>query len=282
MRNLLIRRLVMLTLALVVWRWCASAQTPLYQRPPKVITDILDAPPTPSVSVSPTRDKLLLVQGVRYPRIADLAQPMLRLAGLRINPHTNGPHNPPRFIGLTLKTIADGKEQKIKVPANPRLSFPSWSPDGKRFAFTNTTSTTIELYVGDATTGAVRRVNGVTLNAAYGSAFQWMPDSRTLLCQTIVPTRGKPPAPPPAPTGPTIQESSGKPAPVRTYQDLLQNAHDEDLFDYYATSQLTLVDAQTSKMTRVGKPAIFASAEPSPDGKHLLVVRLHRPYSYLL
>lgn len=278
-------RLVILTSALVVLGWCASAQTPQYQRPPKVITDILDAPPTPSVSVSPTRDKLLLVQGVRYPRIADLAQPMLRLAGLRINPNTNGPHNPPRIIGLTLKTIADGREQKIKVPDNPYLGFPSWSPDGKRFAFTNTTPTAIELWVGDATTGAVHRVNGVRLNAAYGSAFQWMPDSRTLLCQTIVPHRGEPPAPPLAPTGPTIQESSGKPAPVRTYQDLLQNAHDEDLFDYYATSQLVLVTPHPPDhptIQSIGKPSIFASAEPSPDGQRLLVTRVHRPYSYLL
>jgi dipeptidyl aminopeptidase/acylaminoacyl peptidase len=274
----------MLTLVWTVLGSCAWAETPKYQRPPKVITDILDAPPTPVVSVSPTRDKLLLAQGVRYPSIADLAQPMLRLAGLRINPHTNGPHNPPRIIGLTLKTMANGKEQKIKLPPNPRLSLPSWSPDGKRFAFTHTTPSAIELWVGDATTGTVRRVNGVTLNAAYGSAFQWMPDSRTLLCQTVVPTRGKPPAPPSAPTGPTIQESSGKPAPVRTYQDLLQNAHDEDLFDYYATSQLVLVSTQSPNQPTkaIGKPAIFASAEPSPDGKHLLVVRLHRPYSYLL
>ncbi len=283
MCDLVKHRPAILILALVVLCWGALAETPKYQRPSKVITDILDAPPTPVVSVSPTRDKLLLAQGVRYPRIADLAQPMLRLAGLRINPNTNGPHNPPRIVGLTLKTIANGKEQKIKVPTNPRLGFPSWSPDGKRFAFTNTTSTAIELYIGDATTGAVRRVNGVTLNAAYGSAFQWMPDSRTLLCQTIVPTRGKPPASPPAPTGPTIQESSGKPAPVRTFQDLLQDAHDEDLFDYYATSQLVLVTIPpATRIVPVGKPSIFASAEPSPDGKHLLIVRLHRPYSYLL
>src|SRR5262249_29315655 len=65
---------------------------PVYRKAPPAIAAVLDAPPTPVVSVSPARDHLLLVQGVRYPPIADLAEPMLRLAGLRINPRTNGPH----------------------------------------------------------------------------------------------------------------------------------------------------------------------------------------------
>ena len=84
------------------------------------------------------------------------------------------------------------------------------------------------------------------------------------------------------PTGPTIQESFGKLSPVRTYQDLLQNAHDEALFDHYATARLVRVDAATSEKTALGKPAIFGSVAPSPDGKLLLVSRIVRPYSYLL
>src|SRR5947209_8528511 len=83
----------------------AGSEPQGYRKPPKEILDILDAPPTPLVSVSPTRDRLVLVQGVRYPPVADLAQPMLRLAGLRINPQTNGPHSAPRHVGLTLLAL---------------------------------------------------------------------------------------------------------------------------------------------------------------------------------
>src|SRR5436309_2229043 len=61
-----------------------------YQKPPKVITDVLESPATPIVVVSPTRDRLLVVESKRHPSVADLAQPMLRLAGHRINPATNG------------------------------------------------------------------------------------------------------------------------------------------------------------------------------------------------
>ena len=83
------------------------------------------------------------------------------------------------------------------------------------------------------------------------------------------------------PNGPVIQESAGKAAPVRTFQDLLKNKHDEDLFDYYSTAQLVLLDVQTGRRTPVGGPAVLRSAVASPDGKHFLVTRLHRPYSYL-
>ena len=71
--------------------------------------------------------------------------------------------------------------------------------------------------------------------------------------------RGKPPEAPKAPPGPTVQESSGRAAPVRTFQDLLQNQHDEDLFEYYATSQLAYVIAESREVApSLGSSAIYA------------------------
>ena len=139
----------------------------------------------------------------------------------------------------------------------------------------------MELWVADTATAKARKIAGVAINAAHGEPVQWMPDSRTLLVQTIPAGRGKPPASPLAPKGPNIQESAGKAGPVRTLQDMLTSAHDEDLFDYYATAQLALVDTAGGKLSPIGKPAIFTATEPAPDGKHILVSRIHRPYSYL-
>jgi hypothetical protein len=45
----------------------------------------------PNTSISPTRDKIDSGP-TSLSAIADLAQPMLRLAGTRVNPGTNGPH----------------------------------------------------------------------------------------------------------------------------------------------------------------------------------------------
>jgi dipeptidyl aminopeptidase/acylaminoacyl peptidase len=259
----------------------ASGQTP-YRQPPKPVVDILDVPPPPAVSVSPTRDMLALVQSSRYPTIADLAEPMLRLAGLRINPKTNGPARQPRVTGISFLPVAGGEPRAVTVPAGAKLGAPVWSPDGKRFAVTNTTAAGIELWVGNVATATLDRKLTDRLSGVSGDPFQWL-DGDRLLVQVVPAGRGEAPPAPPAPAGPTVQESGGKAAPVRTYQDLLKDAHDEALFDHYATSQLMLVNLSHSGrgLMPVGKPAVFANAEPSPDGRFVLVSRLKRPYSYL-
>ncbi len=275
------RRLVLVVLLLAV---SALAQFK-YQKPPKEILDVLNAPPTPQASLNSTRTYVMLMQGVRYPAIADLAQPMLRLAGARINPRTNGPHNPPRIVAFTLKKLDGGAEIAIKVPADAHLSGVVWSPDGKKFAFTNATTLGTELWLGDLT-GAVHKVPTVSLNAVLsggrgaGDAVQWL-DNRTLILLTIPAGRSKPPAEPTVPAGPDVQESAGKATPLPTFEDLLKDAHDEALFEYYATAQLALLDAVAGKLTPVGKPAIFTGVDPSPDGKFFLIERVHRPFSYL-
>ena len=252
-----------------------------YKKPPKEVLDILHAPVTPGASVSPTHDNIILTTSLRYPPLADLALPMLRLAGRRINPAANSPHRYQYSVGLTLKRIADGSEVKIDVPPNAKISGVEWSDDGKYFAFLNGTPNRVELWVGDAATGKIRNVKGATVNSVMGNALNWMPDNRTMLVQLVPATRGAAPATPSVPNEPNTQESSGRPGPIRTYEDLLKSPHDENLFEYYATSQLALVDAATGRTTPFGQTAIFQGLSVAPDGHHLLVTRVHRPFSYL-
>src|SRR6476620_8398329 len=81
-----------------------------YKQPPKEIMDVLNAPAIPATSISPTRDRIALLEPLRYPPISELAQPMLRIAGLRINPNNNGQHRQPYFVGLRLRDVNTGKE----------------------------------------------------------------------------------------------------------------------------------------------------------------------------
>jgi dipeptidyl aminopeptidase/acylaminoacyl peptidase len=253
-----------------------------YRKPSQAVLDVLNAPPTPNATVSPARDYMLLIDFLRYPPISELAQPMLRLAGVRVNPNTNGPHRATYGIKLTLKKIADGSEVQLSLPPNAQVSLPLWSADGKHFAFTNTTPAGIELWVGETSSAKVHKLKGVTVNSVIGEPFQWLAGTHTLLVQLIASNRQARPSEPTVPKEPNIQESSGKTAPVRTFQDLLKNPYDEQQFDYYFTSQLALVDAASGRTTNVGQPSIFETLAPAPDGNHILVARLHRPYSYLL
>src|SRR5262245_22652431 len=83
-----------------------AAQEP-YKRPPAVVEKILDAPRTPALIPSPDDRLFLLAEPIGQPSAGELAQPMHRLAGLRINGITNGPHQakagtPANFRGLVI------------------------------------------------------------------------------------------------------------------------------------------------------------------------------------
>src|SRR5271157_2562746 len=79
-----------------------------YRKPPQPILDVLNAPATPTLSLSPARTSAMQAQPVRYPPIAELAEPMLRLAGIRINPKTNGLHNAFFNSSLLLRKLPEG------------------------------------------------------------------------------------------------------------------------------------------------------------------------------
>jgi len=269
-----------LRVLLAVWVVCSvSAQTP-YKLPPKEIVDILDAPPTPLVIMSPTRDALLLVEYEAHPSIALLAQPYYRIAGLRINPDLNARQRITQYTGIVVKWIEANKEVRINLPKGAKIGVPSWSNDGKKIAFTRDLENGVELWVADARTGTAKAINGVRINDVMGNPFDWMNDNVHLLVKAIPTGRGKLPEPPKVPIGPVIEETSGKQAGTWTYQDLLRNPHDENLFEYLATTQLLKVHTTTGATTAIGKPGIYASVSFSPNEEYLLVTKIKRPFSY--
>lgn len=257
-----------------------GAQTP-YRKAPPEIQAVLDAPLTPQMLPNPARDHVLFISAERHPALAHFAQPYLGLAGTRLNPRTSGPHPTPTGKDLVLKRLADGRERRPAFPAGLQLGGPRWSPDGRRYALATTSADALELWIGDLE-GRVRKVPGVRLLGVLGASFQWMPDGRTILARALPAGRGKAPQPPPVPAGPNVQESRGQAGPVRTFQDLLGSPHEEALFDHHMTAQLLRIDAATLKATAYGAPAIHAAVEPAPDGRHVLVQRIVRPYSYVL
>jgi dipeptidyl aminopeptidase/acylaminoacyl peptidase len=260
-----------------------TTDTTRYQLPPKEIVAAFDAPPLPQAILSPSKQVMALVWRRPYPTIAELAQPMLRLAGARINPKNNGPQRATQIYAITFKKIADGSEIKVMVPPKANLSDVRFSPDGSHLSFQNRKDDRIELWVADTATGRAKLLSGTDrLNAAMGDPCDWLADNATLVCELVPAGRGPAPSEPTVPMGPNIQENYGKAAPAATFEDMLKTAHDEALFEYYFTSQLAAINVNSGRKTLIGRPAIFGAVTPSPSGEYLLVSRIKRPFSHLI
>ena len=261
-----------------------------YSKPPREVLDVMLAPSPPTPILSPTRERMLLVSQQDYPSIARVSTPYRKMAGVRVEIANHSKHDTPGGYGITpcarsfdLVTIADGSLAHLALPDGSCAGRPTWSADGERFAFENIAADAVELWTGDARTGAIRRVPGVRINPLFDDEVQWMPDQRTLLVKLVPEGLGAPPAAPTVPPGPSIQESDGRKGQSSTYEnrDTLNNPHDEDLFDYYAAAQLALVDAASGSVTPVGKPDRFEAVDVAPDGRHVLVETIRKPYSYV-
>ena len=263
----------------ICWANSAAGQTP-YKLPPRDVVAILDAPPPPLGILGPTRDALLQIEIQPYPSIEVVAEPVLRLAGVRINPRTGGLQRLVHFTGLSIQPLDGSPARRVTLPPGSSVHRPEWSNDGKKIAFARDVEDGIELWIADAGTGQSKPIAGARLNDLLGNPITWMSDNRHILAVLVPEGRGPAPAAPRAPTGPNVQESSGRLSQMATFQDMLANPHDEDLFEHFAKCNLAQIDTETGDVKRIAPVALISGADLSPDEKYLLVQTVHRPFSY--
>jgi dipeptidyl aminopeptidase/acylaminoacyl peptidase len=276
-------RIYVLTL-LTLFTFSLQAQDNLtYQVPPKAIEDLVRAPQTPAVSINATGDWMVLLQRPGYPSIEELSQPELKIAGIRINPRTNGSSRSSSYNGLVFKNIQNNEQITVTgLPENPRIENVNWSPNGQKIAFTHTVQEGIELWTADLASGTAAKLTEPIINDALGGLpYRWLSD-QSLMYKAIPEDREEKPAEPLAPAGPVIQEATGVKAPVRTYQDLLKNPYDEALFEYYTTAQMMILDLGSGSSVNFGSPGIFSQVSPSPDGQYIFITQVVKPFSYIV
>ncbi|MBN8685744.1 MAG: S9 family peptidase [Chitinophagales bacterium] len=248
-----------------------------YKTPPKDVADMLLAKRPPNVSVDDKGEWMLFMESSSYPSVAELARPELRIAGLRINPANFAPSRQTFITGLYLRNSKTDKEYKIAgLPSPLYAGSVSWSGNDKKIAFTHTTENRVDLYVIDVATQKASRINKTALNTTSGG-YSWY-DDNTLLYRGIIKPASAAPQKPAVPDGPTVQENYGKAAPRPTFQDLIKSPYDEQLYAFYATTQL--IKNTNGTETKIGQPAIYSSVVVSPDKKYLLIRTLKKPFSY--
>lgn len=274
------KRLYVLFFALILT--LPSAAQDGYQEPVDALKALVDAPVAPAMSLSPDNSTMLLMERQALPTIADLSQPEMRLAGTRINPRTNGPSRSSSFVSMTLTSV-DGADERVVsgIPTDAGIGSGSWSPDGSEYVFSVTHKDRIELWSLDVASASASRLIEQPLNGVGGGMFAWMPDSETLLVRAVAADRGAFPMAPEVPATPVVQENAGEAAPARTYQDLLATPHDEDVFEWFMSSDLLRV-SMDGTVTDLDRSGMITSMDPSPDGRFILVETMNRPFSYLV
>jgi dipeptidyl aminopeptidase/acylaminoacyl peptidase len=253
-----------------------------YQRPPKAVASFVDAAPIPQARLGPDRQTLLLSTPLAFPSIAEVAEPELRLAGLRINPRNRATARRPfaqRLELLDIRAKAAAVRLIRGLPDGARIGDVEWSPDGASIAFTVTEADAVRLWVADVRAATARAIATPPLSGVAGAPCEWLPDSHSLVCRTAPQAAAAPPAAPTAPRGPIVQENLGTRKPALTNPDLLTSPTDEKLFEHYMASQIALVSLD-GKVAPIGAPALYLRSKPSPDGKRLLIEVVHRPFSY--
>ena len=245
--------------------------------------ELVDIDRAPFVNIDSKGQQMLFFYRSTFKSLFDLNQPETRLGGLRVNPQLNISSTITYYNNIQYKRTNDAELKQIKgLPEEPRIAYVSFSPDESMLAFVHAGDKGVELWAVHLPTLEAKQVTGGVLNANAGFPYSWFPDGKSLLVRTVPANRdplvdtGKA-----IPEGPIVSVSDGEISQNRTYQDLLKNPVDEVNFELLMTSELHRVglDGSTTKWKEAG---MYVNESLSPDGRHVLLTTLSKPFSYVV
>lgn len=254
-----------------------------YQKPPKEILELVDAPLAPSVWIDSNGENVVLFYRDAYKSIAELSEAELRLGGLRINPKTNIGSRTRFYNNIKVKKASEKDARQVSgIPNNPMLSNFTISPNQKMVAFLNTVENGVQLWLADIENGTVTQLSNLKVNANMGNPINWFKDGSALLVNVIPKDRKELINTDEAvPDGPTITVSDGEKAQNRTYQDLLSSPNDEFNFEQLALSEIKKISVD-GKVEDFLPTAMYDELDFSPDGNYVMVNTIKRPFSYIV
>lgn len=250
-----------------------------YQQPPASLAELVNIPPDPLILFGPHEHWIAVADRPSYPSIDLLRQPVLKLAGSRINPRRFTPHAATGFHNLRLRHLLTQEEQAISgLPDGASLRNVRWSPDGRFLGCCVLHDEGLQLYLIDYATRTARPITDKTVNNCLGGSPYGFYGSDRVIVRLRRAGWEEPPQPPFP--GPSVQDSSGHEGATRTFTNLLQNAHDEALFRHYASVQLHAYSIENDELEPWGEPGIISDLDNSPDGQYYLVTYVLEPFSH--
>lgn len=268
------------------------APEPGYILPPESVQDLLrrDVNFATLDQMSPDGNHFLVPLSTELSTLERMAEETYRLAMLELRPKVDRQWHLDTYgtYGFRLFSLEQRQYRDVSVPSDAYLSDFVWSPDGSQLAFLAHLRERTEAWVAEVASGRARSLNDARVMATIGTGsgnpansrmVQWTPGG-SVITLLVPPSRGaEPPRPAVAPS-PTIRHTLGRPARTSTIPYLLEDGHDENLFEHYTRSQIAeLRPGQRPRL--IGEPGMFQSLSVSPDGRYILATRIVRPFSYL-
>ena len=265
--------------ALVVFTTPAFAQDAGYRTPPAPVGDILTAPRLPrgAPDLSPDGARMVVPNLPSLIPIADLAQPVEKLAGLEIVPSMRADRGDFKQAanGFTIVSLTGGGSVRAQLPDGARVIGLSWSNDGKQIACALMATGGADLWIVDAAQGSAKKIEGLKLNTILVSNIEWSNDDRSLYVAQVSPLQSALGEPSPIPNGPQVRVGAGRAAAQRTSRDVLRTDTDQQRFTWYTTSQLVQVTLDTGSVRQIGAPLMLRDWQLSPDEKYLEIERIY-------
>ena len=250
-----------------------------YKSPADSIAVIVEAEPLPVVMFTPNIDKMVTFKWRSSKSLDFLNEYELKLAGLRFKPNSNTISNGVYCYDITVTDTKSATCKRLKgIPQNAMVRSYQLSPDNTRLLFTNKTENSTDLWLADLTRGTAKMLTSDVNDIFPGVPVDWSGDGESVFYLRAA-NKLHQPMKIVTPLSPQIRES-GESEGYSDFQDLLQNSDDEDLFDFYAETEIIKINLKTNKSERIGSKGVITSFSVSPDGEYVLATYLQKPYSY--
>jgi dipeptidyl aminopeptidase/acylaminoacyl peptidase len=265
-----------------------------YIRPPEAIERILLSDKNYAVLnyISPDGDHFLIPHINELSTLELMSKETYRLGELELRPHTDRLWHLDTYgiDGFRVFSLSERRFIEVDLPAGSFASDFTWSPEGARIAFLAHLPTHTEAWIAHASTGRTESLGRARVLATIGTSargqgagpsnmLQWTPEG-TVITLLVPSDRGPEPARDPIPAGPLTRRTREEATSTRTFPYLLEDRHDEVLFEHFARSQITELRPGGSAKA-LGEPGMYESITLSPDGRHILATRIERPFSYI-
>lgn len=249
-----------------------------YEEPDQKLVKIYDIPPLPYINFSNFENIAFEKEYTRDIRLKNLVREEIGLAGEAIHPSIFGYWDNYPITRISRIDLNTNEKKHLNLPEGIEIRSTELSWDRTKLAIISQKDAGIYLGIYDLEKDRYTEMENLLLNDILGSQIQWFNDNRHLLVLSVDKDAEKP-APSEIPLKPVIEETMGKTSQTRTYTNLLKDAYDEELFEYYFTSQPVIVDAKKMKYRKIAEPGIFSWLDLSPDNRYFISAEVRKPWS---